>query len=196
MLSAHRADLRFVSKEEKIMAKAEFHKNQRVYVGPVGTWAVIEQIKPQWVKDVPEPLRITYEVGLGRDFKAEELSAEARDEMIESALQENWRVQRAKNKWQTAEECAHHPFPGTFPVVITDNQDWGGWRTPGAEYDRNPAKVEFQAKVMASSLRLLEIAKRLQQQIIQDSSNASAELMGLAKEAEQIIRYVEDRPAR
>jgi len=178
------------------MAKAEFHKNQRVYVGPVGTWAVIEQIKPQWVKDVPEPLRITYEVGLGRDFKAEELSAEARDEMIESALQENWRVQRAKNKWQTAEECAHHPFPGTFPVVITDNQDWGGWRTPGAEYDRNPAKVEFQAKVMASSLRLLEIAKRLQQQIIQDSSNASAELMGLAKEAEQIIRYVEDRPAR
>ncbi len=178
------------------MAKAEFHKNQRVYVEPVGTWAVIEQIKPHWVKDVPEPLRITYEVGLGRDFKAEELSAEARDETAEHALQENWRVQRAKNKWQTAEECAGHPFPGTFPVVITDNQDWGGWRTPGAEYDRNPDRVEFQAKVMASSLRLLGIAKRLYQNISRDSANASAELMELAKEAEQIIRYVEDRPAR
>jgi hypothetical protein len=177
-----------------IMAKAEFHKNQRVYVGPVGTWAVIEQIKPHWVKDVPEPIRITYEVGLGREFKAAELSGEAKDHTAEGAMKQNWRVQRAKNKWQTAEECAHHPFPGTFPVVMTDNQDWGGWRTPGAEYDRDPGRVEFQAKAMASSLRLLHIAKRLEQQVTASAGDASAELTELAREARQIIRYVEDAP--
>ena len=48
------------------MAKAQFHKNQRVYVRPVGTWAVIERVVPQWVKDMDEPLRIHYDVGLGR----------------------------------------------------------------------------------------------------------------------------------
>ncbi|VAV97355.1 FIG00483637: hypothetical protein [hydrothermal vent metagenome] len=177
------------------MAKAEFHKNQRVYVGPVGTWAVIEQIKPHWVKDVPEPLRISYEVGLGRDFTANELSREAKDHSVTSSVQENWRIQRAKNKWQTTEECADHPFPGTFPVVVTDANDWGGWRTPGAEYDRDPAKIEFQARIIASSLRLLEIAKRLDQQIAASAENAPAEMVQLAKEARQVIRFVEDLPA-
>ncbi len=177
------------------MAKAEFHKNQRVYVGPVGTWAVIEQIKPHWVKDVPEPIRITYEVGLGRDFKAEELTGEARDGSADAALKENWRILRAKNKWQTAEECAHHPFPGTFPVVMTDTQEWGGWRTPGAEYDRDPGRIEFQAKVMSSALHLLYIAKKLQAQVSNSAGDAPAELVELAKEAHQIIRFIEDRPA-
>ena len=55
------------------MAKALFHKNQRVFVRPVGTWAIIERVVPQWVKDVPEPLRVFYDVGLGRDFVATEL---------------------------------------------------------------------------------------------------------------------------
>ena len=32
------------------MAKAAFHKNQKVFVKPVGTWAVVEQVLPQWVK--------------------------------------------------------------------------------------------------------------------------------------------------
>ena len=37
------------------MAKALFHKSQRVFVKPVGTWAVIEHVVPHWVKDVDEP---------------------------------------------------------------------------------------------------------------------------------------------
>ena len=176
------------------MAKAQFHKNQRVYVGPVGTWAVIEQIKPQWVKDVPEPIRITYEVGLGRDFKAEELSGEANNSNKDSIGKENWRVVRAKNKWQSPEESAHHPFPGTFPIVITDNQDWGGWRTPGAEYDRDPGRIEYQAKVMASSLALLNIAKRLETYLANSTGDVPADMMDLAREARQIIRFVEDKP--
>ena len=61
------------------MAKAVFHKGQRVYVKPVATWAVIEQVHPQWVKGVEEPLRVTYDTGLGRDFQAHELAAEEKD---------------------------------------------------------------------------------------------------------------------
>src|SRR5262249_55422938 len=75
------------------MAKAVFHKGQRVYVKPVATWAVIESVNPQWVKGVEEPLRVTYNTGLGRDFQAHELSAEEREpnkpDLIET---ENWRV--------------------------------------------------------------------------------------------------------
>ncbi|HBU61277.1 MAG TPA: hypothetical protein DEB67_02510, partial [Oceanicaulis sp.] len=103
------------------MAKAEYHKHQRVYVKPVGTWAVIEKVKPHWVRDVEEPVKIAYDCGLGRDFTADELSAEA----IEENPVGNWRLMRARNKWQSVEECAHHPQPGTYPVVVTDSQNWG-----------------------------------------------------------------------
>ena len=58
------------------MAKAQFHKNQRVYVRPVGTWALIERVVPHWAKGIDEPIRIHYDVGLGREFAAEELLSE------------------------------------------------------------------------------------------------------------------------
>ena len=58
------------------MAKALFHKNQKVFVKPVGTWAIVERVLPQWVKGMEEPLRVHYDVGLGRDFSANELVAE------------------------------------------------------------------------------------------------------------------------
>ena len=119
------------------MAKAAFHKHQRVFVKPVGTWTVIEKIKPHWVKDVEEPVKIFYDCGLGRDFIAAELAAEA----VEESDTSSWRLMRAKNKWQSPEECAHHPQPGSYPVVVTDAQNWGGWRVPGAEYDRDPGRV-------------------------------------------------------
>ena len=58
------------------MAKAQFHKNQRVYVKPVGTWALIEHVVPHWAKGIEEPIRVHYDVGLGREFAAEELMSE------------------------------------------------------------------------------------------------------------------------
>lgn len=176
------------------MAKAQFHKNQRVYVGPVGTWAVIEQIKPQWVKDVPEPIRVMYDVGLGRDFTAAELAAEEKSDAKPGDLRENWRILRAKNKWQTPEECGHHPFPGTFPVVVTDAQDWGGWRTPGAEYDRDPNRVEFQARVMASSLRLMFLAQRLNDYVRMSAGDVPGDVQELAKEAKILLNYIHEQP--
>ena len=115
------------------MAKAQFHKNQRVYVKPVGTWALVEHVVPHWAKGIDEPIRVHYDVGLGREFAAEELLNE--EPMGGDGQQGNgdhWRVVRARNKWQPAEDCARHPVPGTYPVVITGDAEWGGWRVPGA----------------------------------------------------------------
>ena len=58
------------------MAKALFHRNQKVWVESVGAWAVVERIVPVWAKGFGEPVRITYDVGLGREFLANELRAE------------------------------------------------------------------------------------------------------------------------
>ncbi len=177
------------------MAKAVFHKNQRVYVKPVGTWSVIEQIKPQWVKDIEEPVRIYYEVGLGRVFTADELTGEERDKSAGPVKHQNWRILRARNKWQSPDECAHHPFPGTFPVVVTNSKDWGGWRTPGAEYDRDPQAIEMQARIMANGVRLLRIAESLSAFIQKNAGDAPAELVELGKEARDVSCFVHDVPA-
>src|SRR5690606_28248202 len=132
------------------MAKAVFQRNQRVWVESVGAWATIEKIVPIWARGFDEPVRVTYDVGLGREFHAHELKPEDRSAEGAAAPGEDWRLLRAKNKWQQPEDCPHHPYPGTYPVVVTDPNDWGGWRTPGAEYDRDPIRIERQARLIAS----------------------------------------------
>ena len=171
------------------MAKAAYHKHQRVYVRPVGTWAMIERVKPQWVKDVEEPVRIYYDCGLGRDFTEAELAVEA----VEESDGGRWRVMRARNKWQTAEECAHHPQPGTYPVIVTDEQDWGGWRVPGAEYDRNPNQIEAQARLIVNAPRLLALAEALTRMAAEDPE-AGPDLIAVARRAEDLVRAVKARP--
>ncbi len=171
------------------MAKAEYHKHQRVYVKPVGTWAVIEKVKPHWVRDVEEPVKIAYDCGLGRDFTADELSAEA----IEENPVGHWRLMRARNKWQSVEECAHHPQPGTYPVVVTDSQNWGGWRVPGAEYDRDPGRIEHQARLIVHAPSLFALAERLMKSA-QEDPDASTQTITLAKTAADLIRAVNARP--
>ena len=105
------------------MAKALFHKNQRVYVKPVGTWALIERVVPHWAKGIDEPIRIHYDVGLGREFAAEELLSEEPLPDKSNDQDGHWRVIRARNKWQPTEDCSRHPVPGTYPVVITGETD-------------------------------------------------------------------------
>lgn len=172
------------------MAKADFHKHQRVFVRPVGTWAIIEQVKPHWVKGVEEPVRISYDCGLGRDFTADELSEEERDEGETG----RWRLMRARNKWQSPEECAHHPFPGTFPVVVTDEQDWGGWRVPGAEYDRDPQAVEFQARLITAAPILMKLAERLANEA-QKADDLPEEMRVLCETAKATLKRIQSRPA-
>ena len=172
------------------MAHAQFHKNQRVYVKPVGTWATIERVLPQWTKGLDEPLRVYYDVGLGRDFSAEELQGET---ALPSAKEDNevWRVLRAPNKWQSATETATHPYPGTYPVVVTSEADWGGWRVPGSEYALSPARIERQARVVAAAPRLIEIVKQLAEWSKAAPGGMPDSLSDLLNLSKQAIDYID-----
>jgi hypothetical protein len=119
------------------MAKAKYHKSQRLLVKPVGTWAHVEAVVPTWVKACQEPIKISYDCGMGREFAQEELEEES------AALQVNprnglgpWRILRGHNRWKSADQCKHHPFPGTHRARLS------GWRVPGAEYDLDPYHIE------------------------------------------------------
>jgi hypothetical protein len=173
------------------MAHAQFHQNQRVYVRPVGTWAMVERVVPHWTKGLDEPLRIYYEVGLGREFSAEELQGELQ---LPAAGEDGevWRIQRASNKWQSAKETAEHPYPGTYPVVVTGEADWGGWRVPGAEYALSPTRIERQARMVTAVPRMVEIVKQLAEwgkDAPESIPNSLADLMARCK---QTINYIED----
>jgi len=178
------------------MAKAVFHKGQRVYVKPVGTWAAIERVNPQWVKGVEEPLRVTYDAGLGREFHAHELAAEdleaVRPDLIET---ETWRVLRAVNRLSADARDPRHPYPGTFPVIVTDEKDWGGWRVPMAEYDRDPQRIEHQARVVANALRLMRVARELVQFVQEYPHETPAQLTDLAMQAETVFTAIYHDPA-
>lgn len=173
------------------MAKAVFHKGQRVFVKPVATWAVVERVNPQWVKGVEEPLRVSYDVGLGRDFQAHELNAEEREptkpDLIET---ENWRVLRAANRQSADGREPRHPHPGTYPVVVTDEKDWGGWRVPVAEYDRDPERIEHQARVFANALRLMRVARGLISYAQDFPHETPPELQDLAAQAEMVLTAI------
>ena len=177
------------------MAKAVFHKGQRVYVKPVATWAMVERVNPQWVKGVEEPLRVTYDIGLGRDFQAHELAAEDREpskpDLVET---ENWRILRAVNRLSADGASAKHPFPGTYPVVVTDEKDWGGWRVPMAEYDRDPSRIEHQSRVIANALRLMRVARELIEFAQEHQHETPAALTELARQSEMVLAAIYHDP--
>ena len=173
------------------MAKAQFHKNQRVYVKPVGTWALIEHVVPHWAKGLDEPIRVHYDVGLGREFAAEELQSE--EPVMENVPNgPRWRVVRARNKWQPAEDCARHPVPGTYPVVVTGDAEWGGWRLfrRNAEYDLDPQKVEMQARLIASAPQLVSFANGLVEWARKSGEDMPNTLVELAHSAQDILAHV------
>jgi len=172
------------------MAKAQFHKNQRVYVKPVGTWALVEHVVPHWAKGIEEPIRVHYDVGLGREFAAEELLSEEPTADAGPSNGPRWRVVRARNKWQPAEDCARHPVPGTYPVVITGEAEWGGWRVPGAEYDLDPQKVEMQARLISSAPQLASFASGLVEWARKSGEDMPSSLVELAHAAQDILAHV------
>jgi hypothetical protein len=175
------------------MAKAQFHRHQKVWVESVGAWANVERIIPVWAKGFDEPVRITYDVGLGREFRGEELKADSPSEKAApDAEGGEWRILRARNKWQAPEDCGHHPLPGTFPVVVTDANDWGGWRVPGAEYDRDPYKIEYQARLLASAPKLVRLAREIVALASEAPDECSSELLQLSRRAQTVLRFVKD----
>jgi hypothetical protein len=169
------------------MARAQFHKNQRVYVRSVGTWAMVERVVPHWTKGLEEPLRIHYDVGLGREFGADELQSETAEPNAGQG-EERWHVTRAPNKWQSNTETANHPYPGTHPVVITSDADWGGWRVPGAEYAVSPDRIEQQARMIASTPILAAIVRRIVEWA--SSETVPPSLAELVDECKEVVRYL------
>ena len=172
------------------MARAQFQKGQKVWVECVGAWAQIEKVQPVWAKGFEEPVRVTYDVGLGREFLGHELLLPTEDPAAKAG--ETWRLMRARNKWQTADDCPHHPFPGTYPVVVTDKADWGGWRVPGAEYDRDPDQIEFQARLIAAAPQLMALAERMVSSVGEAPDDAPPEMQLLAREARTVLKTVTD----
>jgi hypothetical protein len=179
------------------MAKALFHKSQRVYVKPVGIWAVVEQVVPHWVKDVGEPLRITYDCGLGRPFQTHELVSETAMHTDEHAnddeddfLLEHWQVQRRTIKWRSGGFGAALANPGSFPVVSTDEGSANAWRVSGAEYDRDPQRVEHQARMIAHTPELLRVARRLAEFASQSPDALPTDLKPVAQQCARILRSV------
>jgi hypothetical protein len=181
------------------MAKAVFQRNQKVWVESVGAWAIVERIDAVWAKGFDEPVRVTYDVGLGRPFLAHELRPDGPlgDEAAsdgDGTIDSGWRLMRARNKWQTPEECALHPYPGTYPVVVTDAGDWGGWRVPGAEYDRDPHRIEWQARLIASTPALRQIARELVKLAAESPQDAPLAVEELARKARAIERFLAEVP--
>lgn len=170
------------------MARAQFQKGQRVWVECVGAWTTVEKVQPIWAKGFDEPVRVTYDVGLGREFQAHELMAPTTD--ASATEPQNWRLLRARNKWQQPDDCLHHPIPGTYPVVVTDTADWGGWRVPGAEYDRDPDKIEFQSRLIAAAPRLFALAQSLMELVAESPDDAPPRTLSLARQARDIVRPI------
>ena len=96
------------------MAKAKYHKAQRVFVKPVGTWAYIEAVVPKWVKGCEEPIKIAYDVGMGREFAPEELEPESsgmHNGSVEEAFTGEWRIMRGQNRWKSNAAIIPSPAP-------------------------------------------------------------------------------------
>ena len=172
------------------MARAQFQKGQKVWVECVGAWTHIEKVQPVWAKGFDEPVRVTYDVGLGRDFAANELQPAVDDPAANDLTA--WRLMRARNKWQAEEDCLHHPYPGSYPVVVTDAADWGGWRVPGAEYDRDPERIEFQARLIAAAPTLMALAERMVAAVDDAPEDAPPEMQLLARDARTVLKSVTD----
>ena len=180
------------------MAKAVFQRNQRVWVESVGAWAVVERIEPIWAKGFEEPVKVTYDVGLGRPFLATELRAEdpaADDAQASGDAAQGWRLMRARNKWQSSDDASHHPYPGTYPVIVTDKSDWGGWRVPGAEYDRDPRKIEFQARLIVSAPALRGLVRQVLELVADAPEDAPRALQEFARKAVTLERFLMEIPA-
>ena len=171
------------------MAKAVFHKGQRVFVKPVGTWSIIDSVSPHWVKGVEEPLRVTYDVGLGREFHSHELVCEdvTTDEtdLVETQI---WRIVRVQNRWSQGD--GKHPHPGSFPVVVTDERDWGGWRVPMAEYERDPGRIEQQARVIVNAMKMMRVCSELAHLAEDHAFDMPQQLRELAAQAEAVLAAV------
>jgi hypothetical protein len=63
---------------------------------------------------------------------------------------------------------------------------------PGAEYDRDPDQIEFQARLIAAAPKLMDLAARLLSSVDEAPDDAPPEMRALAREARTILKSVTD----
>jgi replication-associated recombination protein RarA len=80
-------------------------------------------------------------------------------------------------------------------VVVTDPNDWGGWRVPGAEYDRDPYKIEFQARLITNSPKLMRLAQQMVEAVHEAAGEAPPEMVRLAEIAAEILDEIKNPDA-
>jgi hypothetical protein len=68
--------------------------------------------------------------------------------------------------------------------------EWGGWRVPGAEYDLDPAKIEMQARLIASAPQLAAFAGGLVDWARKSGEDMPHALVELAHDAQDILAQV------
>lgn len=177
------------------MAKAVFHKAQRVYVKPVGSWAHVERVVPKWIRGCDEPIKVHYDCGMGREFAPEELEEESIALQRNGALGDRaaeWCVMRGQNRWRSAEQCSHHPYPGTHPVIVTTDSDTSGWRVPGAEYDRDPSTIEQQAQLIARAPALLMLLRKFAECADEEPESMSEAMTEVAQLTRRVLDQIDD----
>src|SRR5262249_31110298 len=145
----------------------------------------------KWVKGCEEPIKISYDCGIGREFAQEEPEEES------SAMQTGagnglgpWRILRGHNRWKSASK--HHLFPGTHPMVVTTERDWGGWRVPGAEYDLDPYRIEHQAELIMRAPLFMKLLEEFLQLADQEPENLSDDMTKLVQVTRRILSEVPD----
>ena len=79
-------------------------------------------------------------------------------------------------------------------MVVTDEKDWGGWRVPMAEYDRNPNHIERQARIIANALRLMRVARQLIEFATDHPHETPPDLMELAQQSEMVLAAIYHEP--
>ena len=77
---------------------------------------------------------------------------------------------------------------------MTDENDWGGWRVPGAEYDRDPGKVEHQARMIMNAPDMLRQIRAFVKFASEQPQDLPSELVDQAKACSAILRYIYQVP--
>jgi len=149
------------------------------------------------VKDVSEPLRITYDCGLGRPFHAHELVSEQGmlnqnrlSDDDEEMMLEYWHIDRRTIRWRPGDLGVTQANPGTYPVVATDEGNTGGWRVTGGEYDRDPQRIEHEARMIVHAPDLIRAARRIAEFASQNPDGFPNELKPVAQHCARILRNV------
>ena len=75
-----------------------------------------------------------------------------------------------------------------------DENDWGGWRVPGSEYDRDPHRIEYQARLIANSPNMLKLLKKVVDMVSHAPENYPSEMREVARTGVHILRHIYDVP--